>query len=45
METVRYILNSNKFLRLADGAARGEAGDDDERPTTQERQSAQERAS
>jgi hypothetical protein len=41
MEIVRHILKSNKFLLLVDGAVRGKAGDDDERPTTKGRQSAE----
>jgi hypothetical protein len=34
MELVRYILKSNKYLVLIDGAARDKARDDGEQPTT-----------
>ncbi len=42
MEIVRYVLKSNKFLLLVDGAVRGKAGVDDERLPTKGRQSAKE---
>ena len=34
MEFVRYIIKSNKYLLLIDGAARDKAHDDGEQPTT-----------
>lgn len=34
MEFVRYIVKSNKYLLLIDGAARGKTRDDGKQPTT-----------
>ncbi len=34
MEIVRYIIKSNKYLLIIDGAARDKARDDGEKPTT-----------
>lgn len=34
MELVRYIIKSNKYLQLIDGAARDKVRDDGEQPTT-----------
>ena len=34
MELVRYIIRSNMYLQLIDGAARDKARDDGEQPTT-----------
>ena len=34
MELVRYLINSNKYLLLLGGAARGKASDDQKQPAT-----------